>query len=196
MEKQKTEKTKKSKNTIKTRKNIIILIVIGFIIILFIICGVSNYQNNRYNDLKEKYSNLKDDYSEINKKYKEATKQKEKEEIETEIADLNSQKDFLQNEVDSLTEQKNQLNSEIVTIKGQPLSFPAGYFTAGTDFEPGRYKIYDGNSNFVVTDIFGDLKVNIILGSDLRYDVSEYIYEFKNGDKIEADSGFKLVLVS
>ena len=180
----------------KTRKIIITIIIILFIVIIFIISGVSDYQDTRYNDLNEEYQDLKLHYSSLEKKYKEISKEEEQTKIKEEINNLNSTKNTLQDEVNKLNEQKNQLNSEIISIKGQPLSFPAGYFTAGTDFEAGRYKIYDGNSNFVVYDILGDLKVNIILGNDSKYYVSEYIYNFNNGDKIEASSSFKLVLVS
>lgn len=196
MEKKKVKKPKTNEEILKTRKIVIAIVIVLFIIILFIISGVSDYQDTRYNDLNDDYQSIKSDYSDLESKYKNISKEDEQAKIEEEINSLNSQKESLQDEVNTLTEQKNQLNLEIISIKGQPMSFPAGYFTAGTDFEAGRYKIYDGNNNFVVYDILGDLKVNIILGNDPQYEVSEYIYTFNTGDKIEADSSFKLVLVS
>lgn len=123
--------------------------------------------------------------------------QKEKEEIlaklEAEENKLNLNISGLQEKEKSLNEQIEKLNGEVAKAKGQPKTYPAGHLTAGTDIPVGKYKIYGGNSNFVVYSSTGSLEVNIILGT--RFGVEEYIYTFKTGDKIEANSSFKLVEV-
>ncbi len=178
-------------------KNKSVFIATIIILIIIIICAaIIVHQKTRYDALNEDYHGLQSFYSSLNEKYRTVSQKEVQNELQEKINDLNAQKETLQNEVNNLTEKKNQLNSEIVSIKGQPLTFPAGYFTAGIDFEAGRYKIYDGNSNFIVYSARGDLKVNTILGNDPRYSVSEYIYNFNSGDKIQAGSSFKLILVS
>ena len=108
------------------------------------------------------------------------------EEINTEIKKLEDKKASLNNEITNLSE-------EVIKLKGEPRTYPAGHLVAGEDIPLGKYKIYDGNSNFVVYSSSGNLQVNIIL--DSRYGVDEYIYTFKKGDKIQASSSFKLVKV-
>ena len=110
-----------------------------------------------------------------------------KDELSTEISSLESKKQTLNSEIE-------QLNGEVIKLKGTPMTYPAGQLTVGTDIPVGKYKIYDGNSNFIVYSSTGNLEVNIILGSG-NYNVSEYIYTFKEGDKVEARSSFKLVEV-
>ena len=122
-----------------------------------------------------------------NKEQEKLKKLMEKqEEINTEIKKLEDNKTSLNNEIEKLSE-------EVITIKGEPRTYPAGHLIAGEDIPVGKYKIYDGNSNFVVHSSSGSLQVNIILGG--RYGVDEYIYTFKKGDKIQASSSFKLVEV-
>ncbi|HIU23292.1 MAG TPA: hypothetical protein IAD49_06925 [Candidatus Fimihabitans intestinipullorum] len=174
---------------IEQNKKLLIAMSVLVVIVIIILLLFYNNRGADYDNLYSNFKTLQDDYTELEEKYKEATG-------EEEINDLNSQKTDLQNDINELQKQKDKLSEEVITLKGQPISFPAGYFTAGDDFETGRYKIYDGNSNFVVYDLFGDLKVNIILGSDPRFDTSEYIYSFSKGDEIIADSSFKLVAVS
>lgn len=121
-------------------------------------------------------------------------KQKELEEIETKKNELNTEIVTLEDKKETLNLEIEQLNGEVVKLKGEPKTYPAGHLEAGTDIPIGKYKIYDGNSNFVVYSSTGKLKVNIILGTG-NYNVKEYIYTFENGDKIEASSSFKLVEV-
>ena len=99
----------------------------------------------------------------------------------------------LEEKKQTLNSEIEQLNGEAIKIKGTPKTYPAGHLTAGTDIPVGRYKIYGGNSNFIVYSSAGKLEVNIILGES--FGVNEYIYTFKSGDKIEANSSFKLVEV-
>ena len=113
--------------------------------------------------------------------------QSEKSDVEADIKDL-------QDSIEDLKADKKKLESDIIQISGKSKKYPAGYLTAGKDFEIGRYKIYGGSSNFVVYSSSGALMVNIILGND-SYSVSEYIYEFSYGDKVEASSAFKMVPV-
>lgn len=105
-------------------------------------------------------------------------------ELETDITSLESKKESLNKEIEDL-------NQEVIRIKGTPKTYPAGHLITGVDVPVGKYKIYGGNSNFVVRSSSGNLKVNIILGSS--YGVNEYIYTFEQGEKIEANSSFSLV---
>lgn len=109
-----------------------------------------------------------------------------------ELKTLEGKKKKLNNEIKELKKTIKNLNAEIVRTKGKARSYPAGHLTAGTDFATGRYKIYGGSSNFIVYSSRGSLEVNIILGN---YGVSEYIYRFSDGDKVEAGSAFKMISV-
>lgn len=119
-------------------------------------------------------------------------KQKELEELETKKDGLNTEISSLENKKQTLNSEIEQLNGEVVKLKGEPKTYPAGHLTAGTDTPTGKYKIYGGNGNFVVYSSTGSLQVNIILGTG-SYSVNEYIYTFKAGDRIETNSSFKLV---
>ena len=161
---------------------------------------ILNAEGN-YNVLSSKYSSLQkeleDTEVELESKNKqiEELKQEEKQKeinnniktLEDKVADLTTQKQDLENQVNSLSQ-------DVIRIKGQPKTYPAGQLVAGEDVPTGKYKIYGGSSNFIVHSSSGSLQVNIILGND-RYSVSEYIYKFKTGDKIKANSSFKLVEV-
>lgn len=117
--------------------------------------------------------------------------QKKVEELQSKQEELNSSISSLESKKESLNTEIDKLSGEVIKIKGQPKTYPAGHLTVGTDVPSGKYKIYDGKSNFVVYSLYGDLEVNIILGGN--YGVQEYIYTFKTGDKIEAGSPFKLI---
>lgn len=112
---------------------------------------------------------------------------------EDELAVLESKKAELEGQAEGLQQTIDGLNADIIRIKGEAKTFPAGHLNAGTDFELGRYKIYGGSSNFVVYSSSNRLQVNIILGG--RYGVEEYIYTFSSGDQIKASSSFKMVPV-
>lgn len=111
---------------------------------------------------------------------------------ETEIKELDDKKSNLELTIKSLQAQAEKLQGSIIQLIGEPKTYPAGYLYAGTDFTAGRYKIYDGSSNFIVHSASGNLRVNEILGKD---DVTEYIYTFANGDEIKAGSSFKMVKI-
>lgn len=170
------------------------------------------------NDLKSKYERLKSekdkiqaDYDEILSNFedwKTLTDNEKAARIEMskhndEIAKLKSDAKIKQNEIAELEADIEKLKSdiekyegELIKAKGSPISLPAGYLTAGTDFDVGRYKVYGGSSNFVVYDSRGDLRVNIILSPyDDGFGVTEYIYKFSLGDTVEARSAFKMVPV-
>ena len=120
-------------------------------------------------------------------------KQEELNKLETKKGQLNTDITLLEDKKQTLNSEIEQLNGEVVELKGTPKTYPAGQLTAGTDVPTGKYKIYDGNSNFIVYSSTGNLEVNIVLGGS--FGVNEYIYTFKNGDKIKANSSFKLVEV-
>ena len=109
------------------------------------------------------------------------------------IEEMDIEIDDKTNQITELEERISDLEADIITIKGDPKTYPAGYLYAGSDFEVGRYKIYDGKSNFFVHSSSGESRVNIILGG--KYGVEEYIYKFSPGDEIEARGSFKMVTV-
>lgn len=181
---------------------------IFIIAILLLLCFVlTGCQNKEYEDLKSKYESsqnqcrsLRNELNSTITKYSESVKQEKQEEINEKIKLLESKQKELETKKGELEKQKKDLEnqiktlqSDVIKIKGQPKTYPAGQLTAGTDIPTGKYKIYGGNSNFIVRSVYGDLKVNIILGGS--YGVEEYIYTFQNGDKVEARSTFKLVEV-
>lgn len=181
---------------------IILLVIIAICVI--IICIITKNNENMTAD----YKSLENRYNQTTKdlnKVKEETKNKEEEiselkqeekikEIENKINGLNTEVMSLQTQKDSLNTEIATLKEETIKLKGEPKTYPAGQLVAGTDVPVGKYKIFGGNSNFVVYSAYGDLKVNIILGNG-SFNVNEYIYTFQEGDKIEARSSFKLVSV-
>lgn len=199
--------TKKEENG---KKRIIMETVLAILTVILIAVSITLLAENsnkkdEISKLQLDYSRLKDENDtiisnlkeQVNKKEKEISeiKQEEKqkelndniETLETKVSNLTKSKENLEKEVESLKE-------DIIRIKGEEKTYPAGQFTAGKDVAVGRYKIFEGNSNFTVHSSTGRLMVNIILGND-NYSVSEYIYTFKDGDQIESRSPFKIVEV-
>lgn len=173
----------------------IIETILVIIAIVFIILFIQTKKE------KELTISKKDDYifelSKKNEEYKnqinELKKTEKQQELISNISRLEGEQKTLETKKQSLEEEINSLQGEVIKIKGEPKTYPAGHLTVGTDIPAGKYKIYDGKSNFVVYSVYGDLEVNTILGSS--YGVNEYIYDFKDGDKVEASSSFKLVAV-
>lgn len=99
--------------------------------------------------------------------------------IDAQLADYDSQINAKQSELDRLT-------TGIAKAKESPVSLPAGELTVGTDIQPGRYSV-TGKSNFIVHSMFGELKVNTILGGG-SFGVAEYVCTLETGDKIKAGS--------
>lgn len=216
----KKKNTKKEENeslkalkTILKEKYAVIESVLGVFCFILIIISilVDNDKmdlENKYNEINSKYVNTDKELQETKTKLADANqkisqnqseieelKQIDKqEEISNNITTLESKVTELTNQKASLETQVSELNSEVIKLKGEPKTYPAGQLVAGTDVPTGKYKIYGGNSNFVVYSASGSLQVNIVLGTN-AYSVSEYIYTFKTGDKIEARSSFKLVEV-
>lgn len=185
------EKKPKKKNDVKLI--IIALLVIFLVVAIFI----SINQSRNYISLKEKYSKAQKE----NKEYINTieTQNTTISDVQNQLssfntADYDNQIASLNSEISNLTAQRDSLQSEVIQLDGQPQNYSAGYYTAGTNFPTGRYKIYDGNSNFIVYSMYDRLKVNIILGDD-TYDTQEYIYEFEAGDEIQSDSSFSIVKV-
>jgi len=161
--------------------------------------------NSQYSALQSEYNSYKNDtadwaeYSEAEKETALEVAEREDDiaALDAEISTKNDTIASLQSEIDGLNNQIASLRADVVEAQGDPISFPAGYFTAGTDFAVGRYKIYDGTSNFFVHDLSGDSRVNIILDSiDDGFYVKEYVYAFRAGDEIRAESTFKMVPIS
>lgn len=193
---------KKMKDDKKFRTIMVTLIMILTIILLLIwgTVTVLDYKNlqKEYKESNEKYSTLINNYETLKKEntkfdaeIKELSQTEKQNEINEKINKLEGTNKKLEEEKQKLEEEIASLKEDAIKIKGEPKTYPAGYFTAGEDLPVGRYKIYGGSSNFVVHSSRGDLKVNIILGG--RYGVDEYIYAFKTGDEIQSESSFKLI---
>ena len=93
-------------------------------------------------------------------------------EIQNKQSELSSEVSSLENKKQTLNTEIQQLNSDVTKIKGEPKKYPAGQLTAGTDIPTGKYKIYGGNSNFIVYSSSGKLEVNIVLVSSKDADLS------------------------
>lgn len=150
--------------------------------------------------LAEEITNIKKENLELSKKVESCYNQikilgknEKQQELNNQIKKLENKQEELSTQKTELEKQIQQLSEKVVKIKGEPKTYPAGHLTVGTDVPTGKYKIYGGSSNFVVRSAYGSLKVNTILGG--TYGVNEYIYEFEQGDKIQAESSFKLVAV-
>ncbi len=176
----------------------IFLILITIISILAIFISINIIDNTEKDKEIDRYTktnkNLEEKISSLNEQIKILGRNDKQAEIKQTIDNLKKEQNSLQNQKEQLENEVNTLKSDIIKLKGEPKTYPAGHLTAGTDISTGKYKIYGGSSNFVVYSSYGDLKVNIILGTGYL-SVSEYIYTFSTGDKIEASSSFKLVAV-
>lgn len=175
---------------------IIVLIVFIFLYILYSQeCNLENYKESvKY--LKSENNRIQIMLKKLSDENTKLKKVEEKDKIEKEIKDLEKNKNIIQGDIKKITTEKASLEKElkkieknIVIAKGKAKTYPAGYLTAGKDFEVGRYKIYGGSSNFSVHSLSGNLRVNIILGD---YGVDEYIYTFSHGDEVHARSYFKM----
>lgn len=203
---------KETKGFLKENCLIIEVILLVFAITMF---GLMIFMNIQKSGLETEILNSQKDYKNLSSKYSSIEKQLEESKDELEKCkgqiqelqqeekqnEINNNIKALEDRVAELTTQKqdlenqiNTLSQEVIRIKGEAKTYPAGYLTAGEDVPTGKYKIYGGSSNFVVYSASGSLQVNIILGSG-QYKVSEYIYTFKSGDVIKANSSFKLVEV-
>ncbi|MHB1314190.1 MAG: hypothetical protein ACYCX2_01745 [Christensenellales bacterium] len=186
---------------------------VALILCVIFLFGCSGLSMEAYNSVIDENANLKTeldkykaDYASIKDEYEkylsdtadwitysESEKKSALEvaERQSEIADLESEKINLEKTISQLETQIANLQADVVKLKGEPKSYPAGYLYAGKDFAVGRYKIYDGNSNFVVYSSDGRLRVNEILGD--KYGVSDYICKFAAADEVKAGSAFKMV---
>lgn len=176
---------------------VIIVCLIGIVILSAI--GFNNLSNEKEQQLirlKDENNKIQSQFSDLTERITNLQKDEEQKKINEKISELKEEQKNLEEEVKdkksektSLEKDLKKLNGDIITAKGKAKSYPAGQLVAGEDFEVGRYKIYGGNSNFVVRSEWGDLEVNIILGD---WGVDEYIYKFSKGDEIEARSSFKM----
>lgn len=182
--------------------------IIGLTILLIILITAYVFIDIKWNikekDYRSSISSLKEENNKIQLTIKELSeknsslqREEEKNKIKEEIEELKADKQKIAEDIEAKKEEKTsleqklkELEDEVITVKGKGKTYPAGYLTAGKDFEVGRYKIYGGSSNFIVYSKYGDLRVNIILGG--KYGVEEYIYTFEDGDEIKAGSSFKL----
>lgn len=132
----------------------------------------------------------------VDMKEEEKAAEKEKVKKTTELTVLSQKIADKEKELSEVQAQIDAAKGELIKEYGKPLSFPAGYFYAGKDFPAGRYKIYDGTSNFFVHSKDGEHRVNIILDEkDTDGYVTEFVYTFEDGDEIEASSSFKLIAI-
>ena len=181
--------------------NIILGCFIGLLIGCIITVVIVMQNNSKITKIKSeialKDNNIKlknQEIQEKDNKIQELEQPKKQEELNLKIEELDSKILTLTQQKESLENQIESLKESIIKIKGEERTYPAGYLTAGKDFEVGRYKIYGGKSNFSVHSLSGKLKVNIILGNNSEYhQVSEYLYTFSSGDVVEANSTFKMI---
>lgn len=169
--------------------------ILAISLILFIALFIQTYyeKNNMQINKDKKIIDLQEKVDSCNEQISILGKNEKQQEINNDIIELQNQKKDLETQKTQLESEINTLKGEVLKAKGEPKTYPAGHLTAGTDVPVGKYKIYGGNSNFIVYSTYGTLEVNIILGG--TYGVSEYVYTFQTGDKIEANSSFKLVAV-
>lgn len=172
-----------------------------FLIAVIIITNIN--ANSKIQEAEQIALNLKDENNKIQEQFKELTdkistlqKDEEQQKINDKIQDLKENQEELEEDINSKKSEKislekeiERLNEDVITAKGKAKTYPAGQLVAGEDFEVGRYKIYEGNSNFIVYSRWGDLEVNTILGD---WGVEEYVYTFNEGDEVEAHSSFKM----
>lgn len=181
------------------------IIVLAIIIVVLILIVVLNAikANSEIERLESSKINLQEENNKIQKLYKELTekiselqKEEEQEEINNKIEELKQEQEQLEksiadknDEKQNLEKELDKLNGDIIVVKGETRSYPAGKLVAGKDFDTGRYKIFGGNANFIVYSRYGELRVNTILG---EYGVEEYVYTFENGDEVDAHSAFQM----
>lgn len=132
------------------------------------------------NDLKKQVSENEELLDEM-KKYQE-----DKETLTADITDKAAQVEKLDGDIAAKQSELDRLTGDILQAKGAPISLPAGEYTGGTDFPAGRYSV-SGSSNFVVHDIGGSLKVNVILGNS-SIGIGTYTCTIAQGDRIRANS--------
>lgn len=191
------------KDLIKTNKWLVVSLVFLFIFLVMVIVLLSTtVSKDEFIVVSKALETKKNEYNNLKSEYDKSLKDKEEKIIELSQKEkqdeINGNIKLLENKIIELTSNKNSIESEIkklkedvIKIKGEAKTYPAGHLTAGIDIPVGRYKIFGGNSNFFVYSSYGNLKVNIILGNE--YGVDEYLYTFKDGDKIESNSPFKLI---
>ncbi|MBA2175421.1 hypothetical protein H0266_10995 [Halobacillus locisalis] len=113
-----------------------------------------------------------------------------KDQLSEEIAGLEEQRNTNQGELTKLTEQLTvkekelaSVTGKIIELKDKPKVLPAGFFTVGQDIPASRYKVTpNGSGNFFVND---GMKVNVIIGQDDSFYLSEYVFYAEEGDLIE-----------
>ncbi|WP_079478079.1 hypothetical protein [Halobacillus salinus] len=110
--------------------------------------------------------------------------------ISEEIVKLKDQRKAEDDELSKLKEQVSSKEKELALVTGKiielqdkPKSLAAGFFTVGTDIPASRYKVTpNGDGNFFVND---GMKVNVMIGRDDDFYLSEYIFYAEEGDVIE-----------
>ena len=170
-----------------------ILICIMAISVLICGCDSTGISQSSYNELQSKNSEITDNYKTLQDSYSELYKKSNTPEYKKAMENA-SKLTELQSQVDDAQSKLNSLNGQVAQASGNPLSFSAGVFYCGTDFPPGRYKIYGGTSNFSAYDSSGSIIINIILGTN-KYSVSEYVYTFAKAQTIKSESAFKIQLI-
>ncbi len=175
-------------------EKILAIIIIMLIAIIIIIANEKSIATEKLEAQNTRIIRLEQKIKSNNEQILMLGKNDKQKEIKQIVDTLKSEKESLESQKKQLETEIDMLKGDIIKLKGEPKTYPAGHLTAGIDIPLGKYKIYGGNSNFVVHSSSGSLKVNIILGSG-SFAVNEYIYTFSMGDRIQANSSFKLVAV-
>lgn len=170
------------------------IIIIMLIAIIIEIVNEKSVANEKLEEQNTKVIGLEQKVKSSEEQILKLGQNDKQKEIKQTVDNLKKEQESLETQKKQLETEINTLKDDIIKLKGEPKTYPAGHLTAGTDIPIGKYKIYGGKSNFVVYSSSGSLKVNIILGSG-SFAVSEYIYTFSTGDRIQANSSFKLVSI-
>ena len=132
--------------------------------------------NNEFEEQKAIY----DDYT----AYKNAKAAKDAEiiQLDATIQEKNNSISSLDADISAKSAELDKLKNAIQRTEEEPKVLTAGHYTVGNDLPPGRY-IVTGSSNFIVYSLWGDLKVNTILGGQIG--VESFTCELESGDTMQ-----------
>lgn len=165
---------------------LLIIMIIALTIEFFLIKSELQITKLKKQEQEERIKELNGQIKTLGRQAEQEKLNKSIKELEEKNAELTDEKKLLESKIKTLKE-------DIIKEKGKAKTYPAGHLSVSTDIPTGKYKIYDGKGNFVVHSANGSLEVNIILGG--TYGIKEYIYTFKEGDKVETNASFKLISV-
>lgn len=110
---------------------------------------------------------------------------KDREKIEIEISDAESELSSLQSDVDSAEESLSELRGEIKKAAEEPTNLGAGEYVVGDDVLPKRFELTasSGSGNVAIHDSSGSLRMSETIG-DSKYGLESYIIQLNMGDTL------------